>query len=143
MDNNTWFQEKQSLLSVNIPDVDGGAATLYVSNGGTRPSTPRVGDFLYDLLTTSFHVYHSDGWKGSLLEDVERLLWHPDGNNAVVSFTGHAIPYWMPAIRHQGKLELGFHTMDALLREFKKSLNPKEFTVRIHSAQSKSDFSLE
>ncbi|KAG6370279.1 hypothetical protein JVT61DRAFT_12230 [Boletus reticuloceps] len=129
------------LFSANIPDVDGGPATLYVSGNGMRPPTPRVGDFWYDFSATTFNVYFSDGWVSFTLDDVESLVRHPNGNNAVASLTGRAIPYWMPTMTlgPGGKLEVEFDSIDALFTQFEATFDPKDFTVvRMPAAKSKS-----
>ncbi|KAG6372925.1 hypothetical protein JVT61DRAFT_6959 [Boletus reticuloceps] len=100
-------------------------------NGGTQPLTPRVGDFWYDFSVTTFNVYCSDGWASFTLEDVESLVCHPSGNNAILLFTGHAILYWMltMTLGPGENLEIEFNSINVLFIQFEMTYGPNDFTV--------------
>ncbi|KAG6378036.1 hypothetical protein JVT61DRAFT_13716 [Boletus reticuloceps] len=134
------FKYESCLFSLNIPDLDGGPATLYMSNGSMRPPTPQVGDFFYDFSAMMFHIYFSDGWVSFTLEDMESLVCHPSGNNAVMLFTGRAIPYWMLTVTLGlgGNPEIEFDSVNTLFTKFEMIFDPKDFmVVRIPAEKSK------
>lgn len=83
-----------TIFTLDIPDVYGVKATLYVLNGGTWPLEPEVGDFAYDILTTTFQVRYPNGWRSVTVPDVKSLVWHPSVQGVIVSFTLSAIPFW-------------------------------------------------
>lgn len=124
-------QSDGTVLSVDIPDLCGGPATLYVLNGGARPPMPVVGDFAYDLRDSRFNVYHSDGWKNTTWGAIQSRAWHPNGNHSVVKFTTGGLPYWMPANKKSDTeiYAITFATVEDILNHFRRTVDVKRIKV--------------
>ncbi|KAG6370276.1 hypothetical protein JVT61DRAFT_12225 [Boletus reticuloceps] len=116
-------------LSVDIPDIGGGASVLYVLHGGTRPSRPAVGHFAYQLSTISFELYNPSGWKNLTVADVESGVRHPEGLPSILDFTGGGIPFWSPTLDFQERLSCTFKTIQSLIAHFQNTFDPQEFNV--------------
>ncbi|KAF8440239.1 hypothetical protein L210DRAFT_3503954 [Boletus edulis BED1] len=100
-------------LSVDIPDIGGGASVLYILHGGIQPSLPVVGHFAYKISTTSFK------------------LCHPEGLPSILDFTGGGIPFWCPTLDLQERLPCNFMTIQSLLTHFQNTFDPREFNVHV------------
>lgn len=122
-------QDRNMVISVDIADVDGGAAALYVLNGGTRPPIPVVGDFIYDFSTLIFQVYYPNGWRTVTIFEVESMVYHPDGNPSIVSFTSKALPFWMPVTEEQEGHQCRFDNVHMLLMHFRQTFNAEKFNI--------------
>ena len=136
---------KRIQLSISIADVsDGGAgATLYVLNGGIRPTTPQLGDFLYDLPSVDFKISFSDGWRSVRIGDIDNGFIHPCSTSKILAFTSGGLPYWMlqsDRIDTQS-VECPFRTLEALFVQFrtKTNVNKVKVTVLQELAAAKKD----
>lgn len=129
-------QRDGTVLSIDIPDLSGGPATLYVLNGGARPPMPVVGDFAYDLRHLSFKVYHRSGWENTTRDDIQSRAWHPNGNHSIVTLTAGGLPYWMPANKNEDKGIHGckFDTVEDLLDHFRTTVDVKRIKVSASAA---------
>lgn len=136
-------QEQDVVFSIDIADVGGGPAKLYIWNGGMWSPNPCIGDFLYDFQNHDFCIYQSSGWKKVSMAEVISQVKHPKhGKASVVSFTQTALPYWMPAGTNLGRLNIKFPTLYETLRHFKTFDAKTVKTDRYPNSRSRSIFSL-
>ncbi|KIK74496.1 hypothetical protein PAXRUDRAFT_29162, partial [Paxillus rubicundulus Ve08.2h10] len=118
-------EDNGMVCSVAIIDIDGGAATLYVLNGGTSLPTPNVGNFAYDFSTCTFQVFYSNGWIAIPISALDSGVSHPKGNKSSVSFTASALPFWMPFRRNVIQPRpCPFKNMEMLLSHFRGTYDP-------------------
>lgn len=133
----TYTRDDQTVLSVNINDIGGGGATLYLSNGTTRLPTALLGDFEYNLPASTFNIYHLDGWRTVTVGEVESLVLHPNGNRSAVAFTVGALPYWVPVEPGQERIRSRFPSVKDLLSHFRRTFDVKKITlVKLPGAHS-------
>ena len=123
---------------VYIADVDDDqSSTLYISNGGTRPPNPTVGDFAYEFSSCTVQVYGSDGWTSVTVADDESPVWHPGGRCSIVAFTRRGLAYWKPV----GSIETmtrgyRFGTAEEVLSRFRDTFDASDVEVTIVSPAS-------
>lgn len=130
-------QDHQAVFSVDINDIGGGGATLYLLKGGIRPPFPLPGDFMYDLSIGTFNVYYPNGWRAFTIEEIESTIWSPNGNQSVVSFTLGSLPYWAPVELGQERVQSRFCTVEDLLSQFKRAFDVKKISLaRLPSTNS-------
>ena len=130
-------QEMESILErsrfngtscwIDIANVGGGAARLYLLNGGTRPPKPVVGDFTYDFKNSTMQVYDKDVWKPVTIQDVESRLWHPTGNGSMLCFTDLGLPFWMSP--DEGCSGCEFGTVDDVLCQLRERCDTNKIHV--------------
>lgn len=124
------FEDNGKVLTLDIPDVDAMAATLYILNGGTPPPAPVVGDFAYDFAHAKFEVYHPNGWRSFTVADIESLLRHPNGDPLIVTFTASgAIPFWKQTKQGQVTERCNFGSIDAMLSHFRRTFDSRKLKV--------------
>ena len=134
LDNNMETLLKQcsrddgTIFTLEIPNVYGEEATLYVLNGGTRPQDPKVGDFAYDISTTMIQVRHPNDWRSITVPDVKSLVQHPNSHGTVVAFTSGAIPFWNDA---QESNICKFDSVAAILSHFRQTFDPSKLKSTI------------
>ncbi|KAG6370432.1 hypothetical protein JVT61DRAFT_12047 [Boletus reticuloceps] len=115
---------------VENPDVGGGAAKLYLLNGGTWPPMPAVGDFAYNLEDSTVHVYDKEVWKKFTIQDFTSTLWNPTGNRSIVYFTHRELPFWM-CLDEDDYDTCEFSMVDALIQGFIQCFDPAKTHVSI------------
>jgi hypothetical protein len=131
-------QNGRTILSVDIADVDGGAATLYLMNGGPQPQSPEVGDFAYDFSRHTFSIRTEAGWRTMGKDQIFDRVEHPSGRlGSCLDFTRGGLPFWRPTGEERNDTRGMFSSIQSLLSNFRATFDARKIkTQNIKRLQS-------